>query len=128
MLEHWKLFEGAPNGRRREKARITLGQKKAFMLNRYAYEALGAPSAVELLFDEHRDMIGIRPCDPRKQNAFPIKSVRNGSHKHIHAGAFLMHFAVSVTRRILFEEIDFSKDGMLILDLHKITYISRGSR
>lgn len=128
MIEHWKLFEGAPNGRRKERARITIGKNKAFLINYVAYQAVGGPSAVELLFDEHRSKIGIRPCDPKKQNAFPVKSVRKSSHKFIHAGAFLTHFDINITRRILFEDIDIDKNGMLILDMNKITYISRGSR
>lgn len=128
MIEHWKLFEGAPNGRRKERARVTIGPNKAFLLNRFAYEAFGSPSAVELLFDENRSLIGIRACDPQKQNAFPVKTVPKSSHKFVHAGSFLTHFAINISRRILFEEIDINKDGMLILNINKITYISRGSR
>lgn len=52
MLKHWTIFEGSPNGLRREKLRVTLGANRTLNMNAATYEALGNPIAVELRFDE----------------------------------------------------------------------------
>ena len=128
MISHWKRFEGVPNGRRREMARITLGPNCTISFNAHAFRSFGEPSAIELFFDGNRNMIGLLPCDPHKKNAFPIRKRRSSKHVHVSIDAFLTHFKIKPTSTMLFEEIDQDKDGMIILDMTKTTNVSRGSR
>lgn len=128
MIGHWTKFEGTPNGRRREAARITLAPNCTISFNAHAFRAFGEPSAFELFFDGNRNMIGLLPCDPQKKNAFPIRKRRNGKHVHISIGAFLTHFSIKPTSTMLFDEIDLDQDGMIVLDMKKTTNVSRGSR
>lgn len=128
MINHWTKFEGMPNGRRKEMGRVTLGPNSTISFNAHAYKSFGEPAAVELSFDENNKLIGLLPCDPHKKNAFPFR--RRPTHKRatVSVGAFLTHFKIKPKSTVLFEEIDIKSDGMLVLDMKKITNVSRGSR
>ena len=128
MIKHWTTFEGTPNGKRKEMARVTLGKSKTILLNAHAYQAIGEPVAVEMLFDGNRNIMGLKPCDPQKKNAFTFRRSKQGKHVQISIGAFLTHFSIKPERTVLFEEIDIDSDGILTLDMTKTTAVSRGSR
>jgi len=128
MLKHWTIFEGSPNGLRREKLRVTLGANRTLNMNAVTYEALGNPIAVELRFDEGLKRIGIKPTTPESNNAFPLKPKSGSRHRWIAAGAFLTHFGLLLDRSIAFDDPFIDMDGILVLDLLKITAIGRGSR
>lgn len=128
MIKHWNVFEGVQGGKRREKARVTMAPNKTIGMNEHAYLAIGSPSAVEMMFDANRNMIGLRPCDPHKKNVFEVRRRLKGKHFAISAGAFLTHFDIKPTRTMLFENIDIENDGTLTLDLAKITAVTRGSK
>lgn len=49
-----------------------------FSLNRPAYEALGSPSAVLLLYDRHAGIIGFRASDQNDPRAFRIGVNKQG--------------------------------------------------
>lgn len=128
MINHWILFEGVPNGKRREMARVTLCPNRVLQFNAHAYQAFGEPKAVEMLFDGNRKMIGLRPCDPHKKNAFTFRPNKYRRYVWLSIGAFLTHFGIKPERTVLFEEIDIGPDGILTLDMTKTTIVSRGSR
>ena len=128
MIKHWTTFEGMPNGKRRELARVTLGPNRSILMNAHAYQAFGEPKAVEMLFDGNRNTIGMRPCDPHKKNAFTFRRSKQGKHVQLSVGAFLTNFDIKPTRTVLFEEIDIAPDGIMSLDMTKTTVVSRGSR
>lgn len=119
MIKHWTIFEGTPNAVKREQARVTLGLNKTISLNRVAYEAMGKPIAIELRFDQNLKKIGLRPTDPARRNAFPLRPKKGSQHRWIAAGAFLTHFNISTDRTVLFEEVDIDTEGILVLDLTK---------
>ena len=128
MISHFKKFEGSPNGKSKEKARITLSPRRFFSLNAYAYRKIGAPCAVELYFDDHERKIGMLACDPHKRNAFQVRKEKGKPYHIVYAGAFCQHFSIKNTRTVLFYEADITKDGMLVLDMKKTTIVGRGSR
>ena len=130
MIPHWTVFEGVPNGKRKEMARVTLCPNRVLQMNAHAYQAFGEPMSVEMLFDGNRKMIGLRPCDPHKKNAFRFRPAGGRATKNfrVSIGAFLTHFGIRPERTVLFEEIDISSDGFLTLDMTKTTAVSRGSR
>ena len=109
-------------------ARITLSPNRTLEMNAHAYRSFGEPRAVELLLDGNRNLIGLKPCDPHKKNAFEFKRRVKDSRARISIGAFLTHFKIKPERTVLFEEIDLDADGTIILDMKKTTGVSRGSR
>jgi hypothetical protein len=128
MINYWTRFEGSPNGRSKEKARITLSPRKYLALNRHAYQTIGSPPAVELFFDEHQKRIGLKPCDPHKKNAFRLRQEKGKDHMMIYASSFCTHFGISTRRTVLFDEIDIDQEGIVVLDMKKTINVSRGSR
>jgi hypothetical protein len=127
MINHWTIFEGMQNGRRRQRVRVTLNKHRTMVLNQVAYKGIGEPKAVELMFDANRNMIGLRRCDPAKKNAFHIRPSKQGRHVSIALGAFLTHFEIKPTRTVLFEDPSLDASGLLTLDLTKTTAVSRGA-
>ena len=125
---NWNIYEGAPNAAGRKKLRVTLGVKKALLMNRHAYAAFGSPSAIQLMYDGDRGLIGMKPCDPQKKNAFPVKTALQGRHHIVYAAAFFSHINLKPQRTILFDQIDIDPDGTIVLDLAKTIYVTRGSR
>ncbi len=130
MNRQWITFEGRQHRTlARREPRVTLGHKGTFYLNGIAYELLGSPAAVEMLFDGNRRIIGMRPIDPRKRNAFSVKHHgKGGSYKRISAAAFCRHFRLKTAETVLFEEIDVDNEGIMKLDLARVTRVGRGSR
>lgn len=126
MIKHWKEFQGSPNRIDKDQARVTLNQRGIFLLNRKAYEALEAPAAVTLLFDENNAVIGLKPADIRLQNAFPLKQKDKYYNRSLHASPFCNHFKIKVAGTVLFNEVDIDNDGVMKLELTKTTSIGRG--
>jgi len=130
MNTRWETFEGRQHGRTaRREPRVTLGCKGTFYLNGAAYEALGAPAAVEMLYDGRRRIIGLRPVDERKRNAFALKHHgKAGNYKRISAAAFCNHFQIPNRDTVLFDEIGVDNEGVMALDMTKTSYVGRGAR
>jgi hypothetical protein len=81
-----------------------------------------------MYFDAPRNMIGLKPADKNLRSAFPVKPKGNGTHRLIHAGAFLTHFGIKVESTVLFQRPFLDSDGTLELDLTKTITIGRGAR
>ena len=110
----------------KDEARVTLNFRGDLLLNRRAFEALEAPAAVTLLFDENNSVIGLKPADIRLRNAFPIKQKDKWHNRIIHANPFCKHFKIHIERTVLFNEVDIDNDGVMKLELGKTTSIGRG--
>lgn len=133
MIKHWTIFEGGPNRAGRDALRVTLSPKKTFLLNRKAYEALGSPAAVELRFDEGTRTIGLKPTDTRRPNAFPVKQKAKDkagkyNYRLIYASPFCKHFDIRPEATVLFNKVDLTDDGIMLLELSRAVKVGRGSR
>ena len=126
MIKHWTEFEGSPNRVDKDQPRVTLNSRGVILLNRQAFEAMDTPPAVTLLFDENNNIIGLKPADIRRQNAFPIKQKDKWHNRTVHASPFCKHFNIRVERTVLFNEVDVDNEGVLKLELQKTTAIGRG--
>lgn len=65
-------------------------------LNQAAYDALGAPEMVELLYERRFRIIGIRAS--QADHAIPVRNYRGSAH-HISAGAFYTYFGLTLEKR-----------------------------
>ena len=130
MNTKWETFEGQQyKHTARREPRVTLGTKGSFYLNGHTYKALGRPGAVEMLYDGNRRIIGMRPTDPRKRNAFVIRQHgRTGNYKRISGSAFCQHFRINTRDTVLFEGIDLDNEGVMLPDMAKTVYVGRGAR
>ena len=128
MIRHWTRFNGKPNHSSRDKMRVTINYKSSLMLNRAAFEAIGRPAAVELLFDQTYGIIGVKPVRPDAHNAFPVKPILRGSYRRINAVSFCLHFELRIEKTMLFLEPSIEPAGVLELNLAKTMTVTRGSR
>ena len=125
----WQIYQGRPNGTRvSNDMRVTLGYGRTFYLNDAAYQALGCPEAVELMYDPPRAMIGMRGVDPRRRNAFPVKAHSTGRYKRISAAPFCAQFRIRVNGTVLFDAAEIGPGGVLELPVASAVRVERGSR
>ena len=73
---------------------VTIQARGTMSFNRAAFEALGEPAAVELLYDRAERLMGFRPVDPAAPHAYqPRKQGRTANY--IVAGtAFTQYFGI----------------------------------
>ncbi len=128
MIRPWTKFNGKPNHSFRDKMRVTINHKSSLMLNRVAFEAIGRPAAVELLFDQTYGIIGVKPIRPDAHNAFPVKPVLKGTYRRINAASFCLHFDLRIEKTMMFLDAAIEPDGVLELNLAKTMTVTRGSR
>ncbi len=95
---------------------VTIQMRGHFSLNKAAYDAMGQPDHVELLYDRQEKLIGFRPTEASNPRAYPVKPQGTRSTGRQVAGqAFAKYYDldVSTARRYSVE----MKDGILVLDL-----------
>ena len=126
MTERFEEFQGGPNGSNREKARVTLSKRSVVVMNQWAYEAFGSPAAVTLWYDEDRRVIGLKPGDTRRSNAFPVKQKDKWKTHQIFITPFCKHHSIDTRRTVLFNEIDINSEGMMRLELNRTQMIGKG--
>lgn len=85
-------------------------------LNLAAYKALGAPDAVELLWDRDERRMGLRKVDRETDHAYLVRPLGKGNSTWLISGtAFMTHYGIEtpVARRYLASV----EEDMLVLDL-----------
>ncbi|MFT3743938.1 MAG: hypothetical protein QM785_06540 [Pyrinomonadaceae bacterium] len=127
-IKLWTKFNGKPNSSiRNEGIRVTMGKRGEFYLNKAAWEALGEPEAVELMFDLGRAVIGMQKVDPWVEDTFPVKAKNTSSGRIIRANPFVVHHQIKPPRTVIFNKAHMD-EGVLSLPLQAITAVSKGSR
>lgn len=126
MKKQWEVFTGKSSAYSAgAEVRVTLG-RNTFYLNGKAFEALGAPAAVEMMFLGNERIIGLRPVDPTRRNAFRVKQHgRTGNYKRISASAFCRHLRLDTRRTVLFDRPDIDNDGVMMLDMKSTITVSK---
>ena len=95
--------------------RVAIQKRGTISLNRSAFEALGSPAAVELLFDKGEQVVGIRPVPPDVRHSYPLRK-QPSSFSYLIAGqAFCNYYGIPTgeTRRYAATTID----DVLAIDL-----------
>jgi hypothetical protein len=95
---------------------ITIQKRGALSLNIAAFEALGSPEHVVLLYDRERKYIGIRKASATTPHAYTVRGVGNNQATHVVSGkAFLSYYGIprDVARRWPAK----TRGNMLVIDL-----------
>lgn len=76
---------------------LTIQRRGTISLNESAYQALGSPVSVELLFNPEEQVVGLRSVAPGSENAYPVRSANasGGGPFLVSAVSFLRHFDIS---------------------------------
>jgi hypothetical protein len=95
---------------------VGIQKRGAISLNTAAFEELGSPKQVELLYDREERLIGIRKTAASNPHAYLVRGVGKSGATHVVSGkAFLSYYGIprDVARRWPAE----IRDGMLVADL-----------
>lgn len=95
---------------------ITIQKKGVLSLNRAAYSALGDPEAVELLYDQEANLVGLRKVDSEVEHAYTIRTFGKGGTWLVSGTAFTNYYDIdtSVPTRRLGQ----MRDDILVIDLN----------
>jgi hypothetical protein len=105
---------------------ITLQARGAFSFNEAAYEAMGRPQRIELLFAPEERIVGFRPTNGDVPHAYPIHKQPNGRTFQSGGGkAFCNHYGIPTGQSRRFEGRMY--DGILGIDLNEQPIQSRRS-
>jgi hypothetical protein len=95
---------------------VTIQKRGALSLNIAAYEAIGSPKHVALLYDRENKLMGIQKTTGTMPHAYLVRGVGNNRATHVVSGkAFLSYYGISrdVARRWIAE----MQDDVLVVDL-----------
>ena len=95
---------------------VTIQRAGPFSFNQAAYELMGSPKAVELLYDRDTERVAFRPTAPDRPRAFPVRAQGKNAVTHMVAGqSFTKYYGIdtSVARRYA----PTMEDDLLVVDL-----------
>jgi hypothetical protein len=105
-IQDWEEFQGSPTRAERNKVRVTLNKKGIILMNKVAFEVLGEPKAMKLLFSKATQVIGLTAGDPANKNSFPVNRKDQWFNRTVAASPFCRHYGIRVDRTVLFYEAD----------------------
>lgn len=126
MFDDWEVFRGRPNGVRNA-PRVTLQRDGALLMNELAYEQIGRPEAVELMFSKSRRRVGLRVVDAEQENAFRVTKRKRMKQWEIRASPFFVHHRIKSDRTMLFGRVEVA-DGVMALEVDSVVAVRRGSK
>jgi hypothetical protein len=105
---------------------VTIQRRGNFSLNRAAFQALGSPKSVELLFNRAKRLIGFRPTDATNGRTIPVRKQGNSDSYMVAGLTFTKEYDIdtSVARRYIAK----MQDDMLLVDLKSPSTDATGPR
>lgn len=87
---------------------VSIQRTGSLALNKAAYDAIGKPEAVQLLFDRQEQLIGLRPAARGDENAYVVRRQERSSTHLVAARTFTNYYDIdtSATRRYQTEMYD----------------------
>src|SRR5262245_30387780 len=108
-------------GRWRQQAtgpKASIQRRGTMSLNKAAFEALGKPSHVLLLYDRTARVIGVKPADSSIKHAYPLRK-QPAADSYLFSGVtFLDYYHIPHDKLTAFDDVE-AEDGVLILRLDR---------
>ena len=96
---------------------VSLSPKGWFKIGRAAFERLGSPAAVKILYDPDNSRIGLQPTSAGLKNAYRVGTRGNHGGRVVHANRLITEFGLDLPATVRFYDADIDRDGILLLDL-----------
>lgn len=121
-MAKWETFTFR-GGRGLAEIRVSLNPRGVFTLNQFAFDELGKPDNVVLMYDTDDHLIGITGTDEKVDYAIKVR--RQGENKSYLIGgrAFTQYYGIDLGETVRFNDARVEQ-GMLILDPKKVTPIA----
>jgi hypothetical protein len=97
--------------------RVSLHQKGRFSMNEAAFDALGKPEAIALLYDKGRKAIGFKAVEPELRHAYTVRKQKKSKSYLVGSIAFCQHYGIDASKTRAFEPV--LDNGILVLELDK---------
>lgn len=105
--------------------RVTLLRGGIFGINRAAYELLGEPRAVLLLYDREHRAIGLRPAAVDDPYAHRLTKRTTSESYTVRARRFLRHYEIDEERPLLWNTIRRHEDIVVLVLEEAVTLLGR---
>jgi hypothetical protein len=86
----------------KEGATVSLQRRGTFALNREAFEEIGSPEAVHLLYDPQLHIVGFRAFIAGAPRTYPVTVHNTGRTYLINARSFCLYYKIDLTEARLF--------------------------
>jgi hypothetical protein len=116
MPKFEEFVRSSPRDARRETPMFTLQARGLLSLNHAAFQALGEPEAVSLLYDPDEHIVALRKSDRSNPDAYRIRKQQQAQSYLVGAQAFTAHYAIPTPRARRFKGTDYG-DGVWGFDL-----------
>jgi hypothetical protein len=106
---------------------VTFQRRGTVSLNRAAYDALGEPTTVELLFDRERKLMALNKVATDTAHAYPVRPFGKGNTFLVSGKAFMKFYGIEIgpARRWIGKP---EPDGLLVVDLNEDPLEIAGNR
>ncbi len=104
---------------------VTINRAGHIVMNRIAFEMLGSPEAVVLLFDREQQVVGLKPTHPHLRRAFKVSPRGQHGGRRVRAHKLCKDFGIFIPETLLFPRAYIDHEGVLILDLSDTKPIRR---
>lgn len=107
---------------------VTIQKRGVISLNKAAHDLLGNADTVELLYDQDRQVMALRPTNDSSPHAYAVRagSPRGPGQAIVSATAFTQHYGIDTTATRRWKP--FIEDGMLCVDLTTKGVVITGNR
>ena len=127
MISRWEIYEEGETKPFSDRVHVSINRKGVMFVNGTAFELLGRPEAVVLLFDRKEKVIGLNPAPASVKGTFRLKDHSKGRHRIINAAPFCRKFGIRIDGTSAFVQPWLDDHGILLLDL-KSTVPARARR
>jgi hypothetical protein len=99
---------------------VTMNRLGSIVLSRVAWERLGGPGAVFIMWDRFNQRLGLKPAAVGERNAYPVKKYGRRGSKIVRAFRLVTEFGIRPPDTLEFQGTKIDADGVLILDLRSV--------
>ena len=116
MLNNWKKVTHSRNDSWKP-AIVSLSPRGRLALNASAWRLVGSPEAVEVLFDQTNNCIGLQPTSIVNRDHYRVAAHRSARCYVIRIHRVLEEFRIKLPATVRFYDMEVDRDGILVLDL-----------
>ncbi len=122
MPERWEIaIKERPKKQNVLRVYASLNRRGEIAMNDAAFERIGRPASVTLMYDSANRSIGVKFPVPADRHFFPARRYgRGGKMRIVRAARALKQFGIEIERTIVFRDVTmemFRKEPMLVLEL-----------
>jgi len=122
---NWENFDDGPVHTTKEQIHVTIRSTGKIFFNKRAWEALGSPDGVALMYDSRQKVIGVRPSAlNRRETYFLRKKHRRFNGWEIAARNFCRRFKILPSETYAFTNVESIDGPILLLDLNEVQPVS----